>query len=163
MASGDTLLIFTTLANEPPAANYATPDVRNSHPVLNFDTTTAEAAVFKAILPRHYAGGGITVYVHWCAASATTGTGGWTVAFERVSNSVQDIDADGFAGEQTITAATVPATSGHVTITSVAVTNGANMDSIAVGEAFRLRITRDVANDSAAGDLQLFAVELTES
>lgn len=163
MASGDTLLIFTPLSNEPPAANYATLDTRNSHTVLDFDDTTAEAAVFKGILPRHYAGGGITVYAHWAATSATTGTGGWTVAFERVSDSQQDIDSDGFAGEQTITAATVPATSGHVTITNVAVTSGANMDSIAIGEAFRVRVTRDVANDSATGDLELYAIELKET
>lgn len=163
MASGDTLIVFTPYANEPTAANYATLNTRNSHIVLDFDDTTAESAVFRAVLPRVYAGGGITVYVHWAAKTATTGTGGWTVEFERVSDSQQDIDSDGFASAQTITAVTVPGTSGFVTITNVAVTNGANMDSIAVGEGFRVRIKRDVANDSAVGDLQLWAVELKET
>lgn len=163
MASGNTLLTFSPLANEPTATNYATLNTRNAHPVLEFDTTTAESAVFSGILPRTYAGGGITVYVHWMAATATTGTGGWTVAFERMSDATTDLDADSFAGAQTVTAATVPGTSGVVIVTNVAVTNGANMDSIAVGEAFRLKIVRDVANDSAAGDLQILAVELKES
>ena len=37
MASGDTLNVFTPLQNEPPASIYATLDVRNLHPVLDFD------------------------------------------------------------------------------------------------------------------------------
>lgn len=163
MASGDTLAVFLPMQNEPPAANYATFDVRNQHPVLDFDTTTQEAAIFTGVLPRHYSGGGITVYVHFAATSATSGTIGWDVAFERIGAAQQDIDSDGFASAQTITAVTVDATSGNVTIASVAVSNGANMDSIAVGEAFRLRIRRDVANDNAAGDAELLAVEMKET
>ena len=62
-----------------------------------------------------------------------------------------------------MTAATVPGTSGHVDITNVAVTDGANLDSIAVGESFRLRIRRNVATDTAAGDAELVAVELKET
>jgi dTDP-4-dehydrorhamnose 3,5-epimerase len=36
------------------------------------------------------------------------------------------------------------------------------MDSVAVGELFRLSVTRDAASDDAAGDLELHAVELRE-
>ena len=163
MASGNTLLIFRPGDNEPPASNFATLDLRNGHPTLDFDTTTQEAAIFTGVLPRTYAGGGITVYVHWSATSATTGTIGWDVTFERIGTA-QDIDSDGFATAQTVTAATVSATSGVVTITSVAVADGsAGTDSLAVGEAFRLRIRRDVANDTAAGDAELLAVELKET
>ena len=164
MASGDTLLIWTPLANEPPAANFATLDTRNSHPVLDFDTTTGESAVFRGVMPRHYAGTtGVTVYVHYAMTSATSGTCGWLVAFERVSDSQQDIDSDGFASAQTLTAVTVPGTSGHVDISNVAFTNGAQMDSVAVGEGFRLKITRDVANDNATGDAELWAIEMKET
>lgn len=163
MASGNTICVFLPLQNEPPPSNYAQLNFRNAHPVLDFDDTTQEAAVFSGILPRHYAGGGITVYLHWVASSAITGTVGWDVAFERIGAAQQDIDADGFATAQTVTAATVDGTSGNVTITNVAVTNGANMDSIAVGEAFRLRIRRDVANDNAVGDAELVGVELKET
>lgn len=163
MASGDTLVTFTPEDNEPPTTNYATRDTRNSHPVLDFDTTTQESAIFSAVVPRHYAGGGITVYVHAMLTSATSGTLGWDVAFERMSDAATDLDSDSFAAAQTITAATVPGTSGVVLVLNVAVTNGANMDSIAVGEAFRLRVRRDVANDTAAGDGELLAVELKET
>ena len=44
MASGDTLTIFTPLHNEPPSSNPATLDIRNQHPVLDFDATTNEDA-----------------------------------------------------------------------------------------------------------------------
>jgi hypothetical protein len=163
MASGNTLVVFRPVDNEPPASNYATFDIRNGHPTLDFDDTVQEAAVFTSVLPRHYASGGITVYLHWAATSATTGTVGWDVAFERVGDGQQDIDADGFATAQTVTAATAPATSGNVKITNVAFPDGANIDSLAVGESFRLRVRRDVANDTAVGDAELVAVELKET
>lgn len=163
MASGDTLLAFFPSDNEPPTSNYATMDTRNSHPVLDFDTTTAEAAIFTGVLPRNYAGGGITVYIHATLTSATSGTLGWQVAFERISDATTDIDSESFAADQTVTAATVPGTSGVVLVLNVAISNGANMDSIAVGEAFRVRIKRDVANDTASGDAELLAVELKET
>lgn len=164
MASNNTLITFHPQDNQPPAANYATLDTRNTtspHAVLDFDQTTQEIAIFTGVMPRHYAGGGITVYVHW-AADVVTNTVGWDVAFERIGDGSQDIDSDGFATAKTITAATVPATSGNVDITNVAFTNG-EIDGVLVGELFRLRIRRDVANDNAAGDAQLVAVELKET
>lgn len=163
MASGNTLCVFNALQAEFPSSNMATLGLRNAHPVLNFDTTTQETCYFSAVLPRHYTGSGITVYLHWAAATATTGTIGWDVAFERIGAAQQDLDADGFATAQTVTAATVDGTSGNVSITNVAVSDGANVDSVAVGEYFRLRIRRDVATDTAAGDASLVAVELKES
>lgn len=163
MASGNTLLIFTPAHGVAPSSNYATFDIRGSHLVLDFDTTTQETIYFPGIMPRHYSGGGVTVYVHATLTSATTGTLGWDVSFERMSDSSTDIDSDSFATAQTITAATVPGTSGIIMVTNVAITHGANMDSVAVGEAFRLRIRRDVTNDTAAGDAELIAVEIKET
>ena len=163
MASGDTLCRFTPLQNEPPSSNYATLDYRNNRPVLDFDTTTQETAIFTDVLPRHYSGNGITVYLVWAATSATTGTIGWDVSIERTDAGTLDIDADSFASAQTVTAAAVSGTSGITSTTNVAITNGANMDSLAVGEAFRIRIRRDVANDTATGDAELLAVEIKET
>lgn len=164
MASGDTLLIFTPLQNEPPSSAYATLDTRNGHVVLDFDAATDESAIFKSVLPRHYDGGGVTVYLHVAFTSATTNEARFDVAFERVGDGQQDIDSDGFASAQSVDV-TAPATSGHVEIASVAFTDGAQMDSVAVGEGFRLKITRDAnhANDDATGDAELWAVELVET
>ena len=164
MATGQTLATWTADGGASfPATNYATFDTRNTHACYDFDPTTQETIFLHFVLPRHYGGGAITVYLHWAATSATSGTGGWDVAFERIGDGQQDLDSDGFATAQTVTAATVPGTSGNVKITNVAVSNGANMDSIAVGELFRLRIRRDVANDDATGDLELYGVELKET
>lgn len=163
MASGNTLACFFPTDAEPPATNYATFDTRNNHPVLNFDTSTQETVYFTGILPRNYSSGGITVYVHWCAASATTGTIGWDSTFERIASGTMDIDADGFASAKTITAATVPSASGVPAISNVAHSNGAEIDSLQAGDSFRLRIRRDVSNDNASGDAQLIAVELKET
>ena len=162
MASGATLVTFHPYQNEPPATVYATAGLRNGHPTLQFDDTTAWAAVFTGILPRNYGGGGITVYVH-ASAIATSGTMGWTVEIERMDDSSLDIDADSFAGAQTITAATVPATSGQTLVLNVAITAGANMDSLAAGEQFRLRLKRDVANDTAVGNTEMTMLEVKET
>jgi hypothetical protein len=163
MASGDTLLIFTPLANEPPAANFATLDLRNYHPVLDFDDTTNEYAIFSAVMPRHYGGGGVTVYLHYAMTSATSGTVDWDVAFERIGDQQQDLDANGFADANSVDDTTVPGTSGNVDVVSVAFTDGADMDSVAAGEGFRLYVLRDAASDDASGDAELLFVEVKET
>lgn len=153
---------FKPYDNEPPASNYATLDLRNNRPTLDFDDTTQEAAVFSGVLPAGYAGGGVTVTVFCSLTSATTGTVGWDVAFERTQASTDDIDSDSFATAKTVTAVTVPGTSGQVLAMSVNLANGAEMDSLAAGELFRLRVRRDVASDNAVGDAELLAVSIKE-
>jgi len=163
MASGDTLLVFTPLMNEPPTSNFASLDTRNLHPVLDFDAATNETAVFTAIMPRNYAGGGITVYLHYAMSSATADTVDWDVAFERIGDQQLDIDADSFAAVNSVDDTTVPETSGNVDVVNVTFDDGADMDSVAVGEAFRLSVTRDAASDDATGDAELVAVEIKET
>lgn len=164
MASGDTLLIFGPLNNEPTSSNNATLDVRNAHPVLDFDDTTNESAVFSAILPQNYAGTtGVTVYLHYSMTSATSGDVDWDVAFERIGDQQLDIDADSFAAVNSVDNTTVPGTSGNVDVVSVAFTDGADMDSVAAGELFRIKVTRDAASDTATGDAELHAVEIRET
>jgi hypothetical protein len=163
MATGNTLLVFTPHQNEPPSANYATLDIRNYHPVLDFDASTNESAVFSAVMPRHYAGGGVTVYIHYSMTSATSGDIDWDVAFERIGDQQLDIDSDSFASVQSVDNTTVPETSGNVDIVSIAFTDGAQMDSVAVGEAFRLKVTRDASSDTASGDAELLRIEIKET
>src|SRR5215831_5569955 len=97
MASGNTLVTFVPGANEPPTSNYATADLRNNHPTLDFDAATDEAAVFTGVLPRHYAGGGITITLIWGATTATSGSCRWQTAIERMEAAGTDLDADSFA------------------------------------------------------------------
>lgn len=163
MASGDSLLILTPLHNEPPAANNATLDTRNLHPVLDFDATTNEHAVFSSIMPRHYDGGGVTAYHHYAMTTAEAGDVDWDGSFERIGDRVQNIDADGFAAVQSTNNTVVPGTSGLVDVVAIAFTDGAQMDNIAVGEGFRYKATRDAASDTAAGDAELLFIELMET
>jgi len=163
MASGNTLLIFSPQQNEPPASNPATFDTRNAHLVLDFDAATNESAVFSSIMPRLYAGGGLTVYIHYAMSSATSGDIDWDVAFERIGDQQQDIDSDSFAAVNSVDNTTVPGTSGLVDIVNVTFTDGADMDSVAVGESFRMKVTRDATSDTATGDAELVKVEIKET
>ena len=164
MASGDTLVVLTALNNEPPASNPATFDTRNQHPVLDFDADTSEDGVFSAAMPRNYGGGGVTVYCHYSMSSATGNSVKIDAAFERVGDEQQDIDSDGFAAANTVTDA-VPTTTGHVGIANITFTDGADMDSVAVGEKFRIKITRDASDvaDDALGDMELHLIEIKET
>src|SRR3990167_9146433 len=166
MASGNTLVVFTPLQNEPPATIYATLDLRNYHPCLDFDGATDEEAVFTGILPRHYAGGGLTVYLHVGFSSATSGNAYWQAAIERMDDSTLDLDADSFAAFQGA-AGNPNGTSGIMTLVTITFTNGAQMDSIAVGDMFRLKVRRDadgsVGTDDVATDGELYAIEIKET
>lgn len=155
-------LTFRPAEYEPPSTNYATFDVRNGHPVLDFDDATAEAAIWTGLMPAAYNGGDLKVTVYAAATSATSGTQGWTVELERIGNNNQDLDADGFAPAQTITAWTVSTTAGAQRSGSVTITAGDDTDNIQAGDTFRIRIKRDVANDDAAGDAELVAVTVEE-
>jgi len=162
MASGNTLLIFTPQCNEPPSVNFATPDTRNNHPVLDFALN--EIAIFSSALPRHYNGGGVTVYLHYAMTSDEADDIKLETYFERIGDQQQDIDADGFAAAQNTGDITVPGTSGNVDIISTTHANGAEMDSIAVGEGFRLKVKRvAVAGTDASDDLELRFVEIKET
>jgi len=163
MASGDTIDRFTPQHNEPPATNPATIDKRNGHPVLDFDASTNETAIFSSIMPRNYAGGGLTVYVHYSMSTATSGDIDWDVGFERIGDQQQDLDSDGFAAVNSVDTTTVPATSGLVDIVNITFTDGADMDSIAVGEGYRIQVIRDATNDSATGDAELRFLEIKET
>lgn len=166
MASGNTLVALFPTDNEAPATAYATFDVRNGHPVLDFDDTADEAAMFTFLLPRSYGGGGLTLHLHYSMASAVSGGVRLDAALERMGDGAQDIDTDGFATAKSVTVAAVPATAGHVDIAAIAFSDGAEMDGAAAGELCRIRIERkpsDTTNDTAAGDLELHAIEINET
>ena len=114
-------------------------------------------------MPRHYDGGGLTVYIHYSMTSATSGDIDWDVALERIGDGQQDVDSDGFAAANSVDNSTVPVTSGLVDIVNATFTDGADMDSIAVGEKFRIKVTRDASSDTAVGDAELHAVEIKET
>ena len=145
MAAGDTLLVFYPGDVElySTVAQTAVETLINQHMVLDFfDGETVDTVCnFSSILPSHYDSNGITVYIHYCTP-ATSGDTDWEVAFERIGDQQQAIDSDGFAAAQTSTGNTVPGTAYLVDVIDIPFTDGAQIDNIAVGEGFRVQLTR---------------------
>lgn len=160
MASGNTLVVLLPYANEPPAASYATLDLRNGQPVLDFDGAADEEAIFSFIVPSHYAAGGFTVILHVAFTTATTGTANIEVSVERGST---DMDADSFA-TMTDASAVPNGTSGIETQVSIPL---ANMDSIVAGDHVRLKVHRDAdgtnGTDDITSDMELRSIEVRET
>lgn len=154
------LLVLGPLGSEPPASSYATLDLRNAHPVLDFDDTADESAVFTAVMPRGYAGGSVVVKLVWSATSAVTGSCRWQTSFERITG--LDIDADSFATAKSA-AGTANGTSGIPTETEITHASS-EIDSVVAGDAFRLKVNRDAdgttGTDDMTGDAELIAVEI---
>jgi hypothetical protein len=164
--SGQTLLSCSPLDDEPPSSNYATFDVRNGHPVLVFPDAVVYVAIFTGVMPRRYGGGGITILINWTNSTTSTNKVCFSATLERVDVGTTDLDADSF-GTQVIdtTGVAANATSGIQSQTSIALTTGANMDSVVAGDCFRLKITRETgqANDTQAGDAQIVSIEIKET
>lgn len=163
MASGDTLCIFTPLHAEAPATLYALIGVRNNHPILSYDGTTAWSAFFTGEMPANYSGGGITVRIFWSAASAVTGAVVWGISMEDMT--ATDLDADSFATQVVGGASTTDATSGILTMTTIALTSGAQMDNAVAGDPFRMRVERLPANagDTMAGNAEIMLIDILET
>jgi hypothetical protein len=153
-----TLARFTHRDNQPPTSNFATLDTRNSIAVLDFDDTTKESSVFVGVIPEGAVlTSGLSISIFWMATTATSGDCRWEVALERGNT---DLDADSFDTAQVGTT-TTSGTSGIPNKTTITLTT---IDSVAVGEFFRLRVARDAANgaDTMAGDAELIAVEIQQ-
>ena len=158
---------WTPAGNNPPATIFATVDTRNSHLVLDFDGATDEEAVFAGVLPTAYAGGGLTVELWVAFTSATSGTARWQADIEATLAETLDIDADSFTGTFQSAACVANATSGIATLVTITFTSGAQMDSLAAGGAFRLKVRRDAdgtsGTDDIATDAELLRVVVRET
>lgn len=165
-AGGMPPIILRPYGNEPPSASYATIDLRNGHPVLDFDADADEEAIWTAVLPASYAGGGLTVNTWWGFTSAVAGSARIEVMIERMDVSSLDIDADSFAASQS-GAAAAPGTSGQFVKVAIAFTSGAQMDSLAAGEQFRVKVRRDAngttGTDDATGDAEFLIGQVVET
>lgn len=171
MALGDTLAIFTPLHAELPASGGAEQSEivtdTGERPVLLFDDTADETAIFSGVMSRAYAGTtGITVDIYGAMASAnTTDDVVLDVALELLAvNTGMGAGGSDFAAVNSVTV-TADDSADDLFKATVTFTDGADMDAVAGGSPFRLKITRDADNgsDTAAGDFQLIAVEIRET
>jgi hypothetical protein len=163
MASGDTLGWIHPLANEAKAANYATLVVRNDRRMLSFDGATTQGSWFMLVMPSWYSGGGISIYVHWAAASGTTGAVVWGAAFESLAPGAQSLDSDLF-GTETLQSGSVPATAGETEETILSISS-ANMASAAAGDPCRIKLRRAPADasDTLSVAAHLLIAEIRET
>lgn len=159
MASGDIVGIIGDIV--PPGSSYATFDVRvggstpaEAVPVYDFDDATAEFLDIYCRL-EGYAGGGLTISWDWSATSATTGDVMWNAAIRRIQDDAEDVDGSQSYDYNNTTDTTASA-SGERSRVTITFTNGADMDSVADGEAFILRIERVANNgaDTMSGDAE---------
>jgi hypothetical protein len=172
MASGDTLLILTPLHGVPTATLYAAFDTMTGAstpaeaiPVLAFDQTTQQYMDFPIVIPRNYASGGFTCTI---AFSARTTTGGvrWGLAFRRVQDDAEDLDTTAHTYDYNeVSDTTLPSVQGEVNYAAITFTDGADADSVAVGEMAILRLTRVVGHgdDTAAALVDVHRIEIKET
>lgn len=174
MASGDRLAFFTPNHSEPPSANAAAWDTvltssadsdEKQTPVLRFDPSTNEHADFSEKL-RNYGSGGFNVII----GHTSDGTGGnvkWDVTFKSFTDDVDNLGSKAFGAApsgNTVTAA-APTAANEIVYDTITVSDGADMDSIANGEQYHLRVTRDAADAADtlnSNDAFLVSVEITE-
>lgn len=170
MASGNILYHWDVKMAIPPTSNYATFDTRAGTNVIvdvaDFDATTDETLYFKGHCPAHYSGGGFTVKIKYMMTSATTGTVSLDVSFMSITDDADDIDTKNFAAANNGNF-TVASASGEYDYATITFTDGADSDSVAAGEDFILKFTRDAnsttSTDDATGDLELVSITLTET
>lgn len=174
MASGDSLLVFLPEMNRPPDDDIATLDQivtsstdepDNVAACLDFDDgATNEFAQFAGVMPEHYGGGGLTCTIIWRSASATSGVCRWEIAFKSITDDVDDHDSKASAAANAVNATTASA-AGEFDYSNITFTDGADMDSVAAGEYFELRLNRDSADaaDTLVGDAEFMALHITET
>lgn len=171
MASGDVLFILTPNSSSPTATVPAQLDIIvgtstpvDWFPVLAFDTTTVEYADWHGlVMPGHYGGGGLTCSIR-SSAGATTGTLQWALALRRIADDAEDLDTTAHTYDyNVINIATLASAIGELTYDSITFTSGVDMDSVAAGESFSLRLRRDTGSDTLATDAFLHSIYITET
>ena len=176
MASGDEVLNGATVRL--PATGFAQPAVISgsgtggSQPaeqilVYRFDPATVEYVDLFCRLSKLYGGGGLTLTLPWAAEIATSGNVVWQAAMRRIAVGTTDIDSTAHTYSYQAATSPAPGAAGIVRDAAIAFTNGGQIDSLAAGEAFFLRVRRAAsdAGDTMTGDAMLLAdlVKLVET
>ena len=168
MASGDSLMVFFAWDGIPPVTNPAQFETiqgassRNeAFKVVSFDDTTREYVDFLDVMPSNYTGGGLTCTVIFSHANNSSGPT-WNMAFRRIGDDDEDLDTTVHSYAFNTVAAGAPSVVGEVGYDDVTFTDGADMDSLAAGELFNLRIYRDEAT-GGTGDSYLFCIHVKET
>ena len=172
MASGAVVVLVHSIM--PPATSGAAFTVRvggsspaEQVPVYAFDAAADEYLDFYCTLVG-YAGGGLTFTLTSMAATATTGGALVALAIRRIQDDAEDVDT---AQTYDYNEVRIPcaSASGEYSYDTITFTNGADMDNLANGDDFILRLRRRGSDSTAstgddmAGDWQVVSVRGLES
>ena len=117
-----------------PVFAFATIDTRAADlRLLDFNDTSNNIEIFLFLMPRSYAGGGVTVSI-WVLTTTATGDMSFKGFFKSVTDDVDNLDTKNFAAPQSNTAIDAPSASGEAKLFTITFTDGAQMDSVAAGE-----------------------------
>lgn len=165
MASGQSLCSASAESGYGPTGGTHAPYSENARgePVRLYGASTDAHHQFDLVLPTNYAGGGLTVDIYWDGESATSGSVVWNAAFER-NNAGATMTSDNFSSAQAATTTTA-GSAGVSSKTTITFTDGSQMASIAAGDPFRIRITRDADNgsDTMTGNARLYLIAIKET
>lgn len=163
MASGQ---IFGLISN-PPGASAAPIDwiVGASTPAENAPVAVfadaAEAFIDFYGTLQGYGGGGLTLRLKW-SSLAITNDAVWQAALRRVADDAEDFDTTAHTYDFNTVTVAAPSAIGELSYDNITFTDGVDMDSLADGEAFVLRVKRDPAHvsDTLANTAQLWWANL---
>lgn len=157
-----TRFVLTPESAHFPSANFPALSAVNARPVLAFDAAAQETCYWTFVAPQGLSGA-LTAIVHLFGNAAGTNPTYWEAAVEAITPS-DAVDLDSATDFDTVNAGNVamPATQGHQTSISIALTNA---DGIAAGDYVRFSLARDADNgsDTFAADAYVTAVEIREA
>tara|TARA_R110002126_G_scaffold291760_1_gene457019 strand:- start:5138 stop:5644 length:507 start_codon:yes stop_codon:yes gene_type:complete len=168
MASGDTLFVLKPGNGSPPATLAAAltgidgasvPAER--YRVTAHDDTAVEHWDYKLVMPQAYAGTTGVTLRFWSGGAAASGNYILSAAFRRVEDDTNDIEASHTYDYNDTSAITAPTVIGEVGIDSLTFTDGADIDSVAAGDMFILRVR--VNGGTIVGDTYIHQIEVQET
>lgn len=138
-----TLRQWTAIDNQPPVSNFAVFDTINAVALLSYVDGTDTSGIFVGNIPEAAdLSNGISVIIKW-VDSATSGAVVWVSAFEAGATA---INSDSFASG--ISATTSTSGTAWTPNTTTINHSSSEIDGLAAGDLFRLKLTRDADNGS---------------
>jgi hypothetical protein len=136
---------------------------------LSYDTAVVQTAYFGGILPDKYGGGGITVEIMYAGSLSNPDPNGgaatveMSVTWERATPVLDSLNANSY-GTEIVTVST-PASLAWFLRSSVHVFTPAQLDSLGVGDGFRVRVRRNTGSvdDDYAGAVNVWLIRVFET
>lgn len=132
----------------------------NNHRVL--DAANAVNIYAETVLPTAYAGGGLTFDIYFAIATDTDAghNATWNIELMRHQADTDDLDTDSYVAANA-SSAFAPLTSANLTRKrTITFTDGADMDSIAAGESFTVKLYH---SGSVSGEVHIIQVIARET